>query len=107
MAHGNFEGKDVHDPAIRRLFTLEALQSSDWFRKRLAARQRADERLWRRLLATLDTWLAENGASPLTTQMRQRRQHAAEQLERVASPAYLNSLNGTLGVDPALDRARV
>jgi hypothetical protein len=104
MAHGSYEGKDAHDPAVRLLFTREALVGSDWYRQRLAARQGADERLWRRHLAALDAWLAENpGAEPaLAAAMRQRRDLAASQLDRVAGPGYLDSLQGTLGADPSL-----
>ncbi len=39
MAHGNFEGTDAHDPTIRQLFTPEALLASDWYRRRLVAKQ--------------------------------------------------------------------
>ena len=105
MAHGNFKGKDVHHPEVRRLFTLEGLQASDWYRQRLAAKQGVDERLWRRHVAALDAWLAENAPArtPLAARMRQRREHAAGQLARVTAPAYLEDLDGTLGVDPSLD----
>ena len=51
MAHGAFEGKDAHHPDIRRLFTLRRAPGSDWYRQRLAAKQRVDERLWRRHVA--------------------------------------------------------
>jgi hypothetical protein len=105
MAHGTFEGKDVHHPEVRRLFTPEALLDSAWYRERLAAKQRVDERLWRRHVATLDAWLAENAAAgnALTRQMRQRREFAAGQLDRITAPGYLNDLHGTLGVDPSLN----
>jgi hypothetical protein len=104
MAQGAFEGRDAHHPDIRRLFTREAVQGSDWYRQRLAAKQRVDERLWRRHVATLDAWLAENAGAekPLTAQMRQRREVAAGQLNRVTAPGYLESLHGTLGVEPSL-----
>jgi phosphoenolpyruvate carboxykinase (diphosphate) len=103
MAHGTFEGKDAHDPAIRRLFTRDVLQASDWYQQRLAARQRGETRLWRRHLAALDAALAENTAGqPLANELRRRRQYAAAELERVTAPAYLRSLQGTLGTDPSL-----
>jgi hypothetical protein len=102
MAHGTFEGKDAHDPALRVLFTRKALESSDWYRQRLAARQRVDEALWRRHAGALDAWLAGNPGSALAGEMRRRRDYAAGQLQRVASAAYLPSLHGTLGVDPSL-----
>ena len=31
MANGSFEGKDAHDPEIRRMFTLDYLLASDWY----------------------------------------------------------------------------
>jgi len=104
MAHGTFEGKDAHHPDVRQLFTREALQGSDWYRQRLAAKQWVDERLWRRHVAALDAWLAENAAAErsLTAQMRQRRELAAGQLDRVTAPGYLEDLRGTLGVEPSL-----
>ncbi len=104
MAHGTFEGKDAHDPEIRQRFTLEALRESDWYRERLRAKQRVDERLWRRHVTTLDAWLGENAATggALAAEMRQRRQYAAGELERVSAPAYPGGLYGTLGVEPTL-----
>jgi hypothetical protein len=104
MAHGAFEGKDAHNPDIRRLFTLDALRTSDWYRERLRAKQRVDERLWCRHVATLDAWLAEHAAakSAFTAQMRQRRNFAAIQLNRITAPEYLDGLHDTLGVDPSL-----
>jgi phosphoenolpyruvate carboxykinase (diphosphate) len=108
MAHGTFEGRDAHHPAIRQLFTREALQGSDWYQRRLAARRRGDERLWRRHVTALDAWLAANAAAqgPLTAEMRRRREHATTQLHRVTTPDYLESLRGTLGTDPSLTASR-
>jgi phosphoenolpyruvate carboxykinase (diphosphate) len=104
MAHGAFEGKDAHHPDLRRLFTLDSLHASAWYRERLQAKQRVDERLWRRHVATLDAWLAENAAAggALPALMRQRRELAAGQLDRATAPGYLDSLHGTLGVEPSL-----
>ena len=34
MAHGQYEGKGVEDPAVRRLFTREYLLESDWYAER-------------------------------------------------------------------------
>jgi hypothetical protein len=106
MAHGTFEGKDVQHSEIRRLFTREALATSDWYRERLVAKQCVDERLCRRNMATLDAWLAENTAAErsLIARLRERRELAARELTRVTAQTYLSSLQGTLGVDPSLYR---
>jgi hypothetical protein len=102
MAHGAFEGKDAHHPDVRRLFALEALKGSDWYRQRLAARQRSEERLWRRHVAALEAWIAANAAAPLAAEMRRRRDYATAQLRRAAGPEYVDTLRGTLGTDPSL-----
>ncbi|MES1261726.1 MAG: hypothetical protein ABUS49_08320, partial [Acidobacteriota bacterium] len=39
MAYGAFEGKAVTDPAIRGLFTREALLAGDWYKERLRVKQ--------------------------------------------------------------------
>ncbi len=106
MAHGDYEGKDAHHPDIRRLFTREALETSDWYRRRLAAKQHVDESLWRRHIASLESWLQNNGDSdsPFVAEIRRRQQLAKERLERIDTPTYLTGLTGTLGVEPSLYR---
>jgi hypothetical protein len=82
MAYGHYEGKAVTDPAIRALFTREALLASDWYRERLNARQKRDIALWKRHVAA-------TGADA-----------AKARLARVESPDYVDSLVGTIGADP-------
>ncbi|QDT56995.1 hypothetical protein Pan44_50590 [Caulifigura coniformis] len=104
MAHGSYEGMDAHHPAVRALFTREALEASDWYKDRLAAKQRVDVNLWRRHVASLENWLAENARADnaLIAKIRSRQELAARELEIVRSAGYLASLEGTLGVQPSL-----
>jgi phosphoenolpyruvate carboxykinase (diphosphate) len=106
MAHGEYEGKDAHHSDVRKLFTREALERSDWYRQRLIAKQHVDQRLWQRHLATLDARLKEDTGSDdrSTSLLHERRTLAAGRLAQIATPAYLESLRGTLGVDPSLYR---
>ncbi|MBL8291578.1 MAG: hypothetical protein JNN08_07070, partial [Bryobacterales bacterium] len=83
MAHGHYEGKTAADPDIRELFSREGLLASDWYRRRLETKQQRDILLWQRHLA----------AAPDSG-------YAREQFARVSSPAYLESLIGTIGADP-------
>ncbi len=76
MAEGHFEGKDVHAPEIRALFTREALVASDWYRERLLAKQRRDVAFW-------------------------TAQGDAAQVARVSAAGYLEALVGTIGADPS------
>jgi hypothetical protein len=81
MAHGHYEGRDVNAPQIRAMFTREAVLASDWYRARLRRKQTIDIALWTRLAAASGTGRA-----------RQR-------LADVSAPAYLASLQGTIGAD--------
>lgn len=104
MATGGYEGMDVHHPGIRRLFTREVIVASDWYRQRLAMKQRVDEKLMRHHVASLNAWLDANGTveAPLRKTIQQRREWAMRELDVVTTPAYLENLRGTLGADPAL-----
>jgi phosphoenolpyruvate carboxykinase (diphosphate) len=103
MATGSYEGKDAWHPDIRAMFTRDYLLGSDWYRDRLKTKQRKDTALWKRHLAYLDTYSQTSGAADEETHLDLplRRTHAVAELNRVSSPAYLESLVGTLGADPS------
>ena len=98
MATGSFEEKDVNDPAIRAMFTKEYLLGSDWYGRRLEAKQRKDVALWKRHLSYLEGYGEE---AEIEVDLPARRAHARAELDRVSSAAYLESLLGTLGADPS------
>jgi len=104
MAKGTFEGKDVHQPEIRQMFTLDYLLGSDWYRKRLVAKQKSDVTLWQRHLRYVDEFLANHAQmwEENPAELLRRREIAVAELERARSSAYLEVLNGTLGLDPSL-----
>ncbi len=87
MAHGHYEGKGIADPAIRAMFTREALLASAWYVERLAVGQKRDISLWQRHLSSMEY------AGKDTTAVQ-------AELARVSSPEYLSALNGTIGADP-------
>jgi len=102
MAHGQFEGKDASDPAIRGLFTLEALLASDWYQERLAIKQKRDVALWERHARSLREFLASPGHRDEARRLGigPRLEQARAELDRVSSPDYLRALVGTIGADP-------
>ncbi|MGH7526995.1 MAG: hypothetical protein ACREMX_09860, partial [Gemmatimonadales bacterium] len=102
MAHGDYQGKDAADPAIRALFTREALLASDWYEERLAVKQRRDVALWERHTRSLADFLASPGHRDEAERLGvpARLEHARAELERVSAPEYLRALVGTIGADP-------
>lgn len=102
MAHGHWEGKDARHPDVRAMFTREALLASEWYRERLATKQRRDEALWRRHVRSLTEFLSLPSHRDEAERLGipQRVEHARAMLERVRSREYLAGLVGTVGADP-------
>ena len=102
MAEGRYQGKDLADPDIRRLFTRDALLESDWYRERLQIKQQRDAALYRRHVDYLQAFLAEadsrcepDGILRCQDALTEARARLAE----IEAPAYLDSLWGSLGAD--------
>jgi len=102
MAHGHWDGKGLDAPEVRSLFTRESLLASEWYAARLKSKQAADVALWHRHVQTLSGFLASAGNAATTTSLGLATRLAAAKTEaaRVATPAYLESLRGTLGRQP-------
>ena len=102
MAHGQFEGTDASDPAIRSLFTREALLASDWDQERLAVKQQRDIALWERHVRSLTEFLSRAGYRDEAVRLgiAGRLGHARAELERVSAHDFPATLAGTIGADP-------
>ena len=103
MANGSYEGKDVHHPEIRAMFTREALLASDWYRERLETKQARDIELWKRHVAYLDTFSNRISHQDMVSRLdiRAKVVRARQRLSEVSDPSYLAQLHGTIGADPA------
>ena len=102
MAHGHYEGKDERDPAIRAMFTREAVLNSEWYQQRLQCQQTQDIRMWSRHVEHLREWLSarSDDTSPFATELQRRLGVAEGELQRVSRSDYAESLQGTLGANP-------
>ncbi|MCU0227507.1 MAG: hypothetical protein MUF01_07690 [Bryobacterales bacterium] len=108
MAHGHYQGMSADNPTIRAMFTRESLLASDWYQQRLQAKQQRDIALWQRHVRDLEAFQT-NGAKhsvPPGFALEQRLAYARQVLAQVSSEAYLQSLNGMLGADPAMGRTK-
>lgn len=106
MAHGNFEGKDIHDPEIRKLFTRESLVESDWYQDRLQAKVEVDRELLERQASHLEAFLRKDHYAEEGERLEIRKKLATinEQLAALKKrpKEALDRLIGTLGADPSL-----
>lgn len=104
MAHGNYEGRDAHDPSIRSLFTLENLLSSSWYRDRLIARQKRDISLWKRHVASIENFMKHQEYRQEIEAMKlsNRLNIAKAELKHVSQREYVDTLVGTIGTDPSM-----
>jgi phosphoenolpyruvate carboxykinase (diphosphate) len=107
MRSGTFEGKELNDPSIRTLFTLEAMLASDWYRARLQAKQQVEIRLWRRHFDYLNEILvnSRNVEEDYLVAVEDRLMDARNMLRHVSSPEYLKELESTPGAEPTLAMA--
>jgi phosphoenolpyruvate carboxykinase (diphosphate) len=104
MRDGTWEGRDATTPAFRALFTRECLLASDWYRDRLEAQQVRDIAHWEARATYLKATIARENYADVTARLRlgERLAFAAARADAAREPGYLQSLQGTLGVDPAL-----
>jgi hypothetical protein len=102
MAHGNYEGKGIDDPAFRALFKRENILASDWYAARLAAKQEFDVALWRNHATYLQNFLKKKNYADEAQRLQipARLESAWDTYHKVKSPAYLADLKGTIGRQP-------
>ena len=101
MARGSYNGLGVHDPAVRALFSREALLASGWYAERLHTKQQRDIALWTRHIQALEGFRGGVvGSASAHMNIDERLVSARAQLARVSSLAYLDELAGALGADP-------
>ncbi|MDC0584379.1 hypothetical protein OAO55_01475, partial [Bacteroidales bacterium] len=102
MAYGEFEGKQITDPEIRKMFERESVINSDWYKERLKLKQDKDIAFYTGRLSTLKEFEANNDNKALVVKMdiAGRIAKAEEELKKVSSSDYLNKLVGTIGADP-------
>jgi hypothetical protein len=102
MAYGAHEGRDEKHPKIRALFTRENIIASDWYAARLAAKQQHDIRLWHNHAAYLQKFLKKKNYEEEAKRLglAAKLESAWETYHKVKSPAYLASLQGTIGLQP-------
>lgn len=98
------EGWTLASPELREQFDREHILASDWYAERLDAKVARDRIQAEAAIAALDRFVDTEGNASVSTRLdiAQRLEAARSWLEHVNSPAYRDSLVGTLGLQPEL-----
>ncbi len=102
MAYGSYEGRDISDPELRKLFDREEVLKSDWYKNRLKQKQEKDMAFLVEQIGYLEDFRANSKNAILVAEMNieDRLERAKARLKHVESKNYLKELVGTIGVDP-------
>ncbi len=102
MATGCFEGKSIHEPSVRALFTKDYVLSSPWYRDRLERYRNREIGHLEASVAYIRSYLAERaeGGSAVSVEARARFKRAEARLEALMDANYLERIKGTIGLDP-------
>jgi len=105
MAHGEYEGKSLKDPEVRRLFDREEVFQSSWYRSRLEAKSRRRRETLEEHARCLGAFLARQGyeREAKRLQLEDRLRETREALEEHGRnpETFISSRIGTIGVEPS------
>jgi hypothetical protein len=102
MAYGNYEGKDISDPELRKMFDRDVVLNSDWYKERLKMKQDKDIAYFKEQMTYLEEFKANSENATLVEEMNieERLEKVKANLKHVESKQYVKELVGTIGVDP-------
>ncbi|APZ45343.1 hypothetical protein BW723_03070 [Polaribacter reichenbachii] len=102
MAYGNYEGKDISDPELRKYLDRDYVINSDWYKERLKLKQEKDIAFYKSQIDYLEAFISNLDNKDLVAEMEidKRLEKVQELHKQSKSKFYLESLNGTIGADP-------
>ncbi len=102
MAYGQYEGKNISDPELRKFFDRDYVLNSDWYKERLQLKQQKDISFYDAQITYLEDFISNPQNKILVTEMniKERLKSVKASYKNVKSDTYLNSLIGTIGADP-------
>ncbi len=102
MAYGHYEGKDVSDSEIRKLFDRDYVINADWYKERLKRKQQIDIEFLEKEIDYVEQFKNDpvNQEYVESMDLPEVLQETQKRLEYTRSDKYLNFLEGTIGADP-------
>ena len=98
------EEKNLRSLEVRSLFDTERLINSDWYRKRIEAKCTVDQRLWEKHYSALKKFNADSVYTDEQEKLNIPGKiiFVEENIAATKDSSYLDSLTGTIGVDPTV-----
>ena len=98
------EEKKLRSLEVRSLFDTERLINSDWYRKRIEAKCTVDQRLWEKHYSALKNFNADSVYTDEQEKLNIPGKiiFVEENIAATKNSSYLDSLTGTIGVDPTV-----
>ena len=102
MANDFYDGKDINDPDIRKLFDRDYVVNSDWYKDRLKRKQDRDIAHYKKIISYLEDFMSKKKNSELAEKLEMdvKLKKARAALKEASSREYLKLLEGTIGLDP-------
>jgi len=102
MAYGNFEGKEISNPELRKYFERDYIINSDWYKERLLLKQQKDALFYKKQIAYLEDFISNTINASLVSELNilDRLKNVKKTYKEINSDNYLESLIGTIGADP-------
>ncbi len=102
MAYGEYEGKEISDPELRKYFDRDYVVESDWYKERLKYKQSKELEFTTKQLGNLEDFASKEENQLLIKEMdiNKRINVAKERLAYVSSDKFPEDLVGTIGLDP-------
>ena len=98
------EEKNLRSLEVRSLFDSENLINSDWYRKRIEAKCKVDQRLWEKHYNALKNFNADSIYNDEQEKLNipEKIISVKENIAATEDSSYPDSLIGTIGVDPTV-----
>ncbi len=108
MAYGNYEGKDLSAPELRKQFERDTVIQSDWYLERLKSKQEKEVAFLQSEIKYNEDFLNDPKNKLLAEEMQIKNQieKAKVCLTYAASDKYLEDLKGTIGADPLFKQTK-
>ncbi|MEI6864673.1 hypothetical protein [Flavicella sp.] len=102
MAYGNYEGKEISDPELRKFFDREYIINSSWYKERLKLKQQKDLKFYTKQINYLEVFINNPSNVDIISEMNieDKLVKVKASFKETSSPKYLKSLIGTIGADP-------